>query len=477
MLSREAINSVVPLTAVLDKNKLMIVPVQNSPLETLVGATRSGSQFVQREGEGFVLYESEIEYIANAKDDVLKVSQHDMAMDDVCQSVADAVRGHMVFARTVVLPALTELVEGVSRDLAALTPSTLLKMEVAVVNPNPLVLDNGFETLVRKFSEVPFDNPSLMMKLPTLAVGEIVELMKTGAASIDELIVQWIAEKGDSFVIDVWENIFQMKQSDLNENEVRTLRTFIGSQDEKIDMTVAVFLLANKLFDNPPAGTEMTLAAFNDLIVDYRNQAASTISYAIDEINRVMVAKELVRSIDGSKTKVFGPVYRDWIENGGSNEVLFGNTLERNPLITVDAINESASRLKAGWDRHAALTATVEANRRFVRVKELLLINFEKQLRNLTDEEKTKVSYETTMPKFRELLNSISEGEVQDIWALCLKLLCRSRFYYSSAEEILTNIEEVKKQNPSIEVREAAAVAMIKYIARWVAYQFEVKSF
>lgn len=476
MLSKEALDTSLPLATVLDTNGLMVVPVQGSPLEAVVNATRSGSTFTNGQPGDVSIDIGSIEYIANEKDETLGFSQHDIAMDDVTEQVANAVRGHMLFARSVVAPVVAELVENTTNALKELTPSKLLGMEIVVNDPPKPMLNATFEELVRPMEETPYDNPKLGLRLPTISVQEIKELMKTGTAGLDDQIEIWAAEHGDSMFIWIWENLFQLKYAELNETKPQVFHDFVNNTEKGLDTAVAVFLLCRKLMDNPPAGTEMTLNAFNALVVDFRNQAAATICHALDDMNRIVKNKEMVRSVSGSVTTVYGPLYEEWIQAGGDNEVLFGNSLESVPKITIDSINAEAVRLKGNWQRHSLMTATVENNRRYNRVKELLHHNFVKQLANLSDEEKTNVDAQSVLSKFREQLDVIRESEMENLWDLCLKLVCRSRFYYSSAEEILTGVEEIKKQNPNIEVREAAAISVIRYVSRWVASQFVVKA-
>lgn len=475
MLTSQALNASLPLATVLDQNNLMVIPAQGSPLEAIVNATRSGSTFTMGQPGDVTVDIHSIEYIANTKDETLGYSPHDIAMDDVTEQVAKAVQGHMFFARNTVAPVIADLVEQTTLAMKELTPSKLLGMEIVVDEPPLPMLNSTFEDLVRPMEETPYDDPRLAMRLPTISVQEIKELMKTGTRSLDDQIELWAAQHGDSLFIEIWESLFQLKYAELNENTPKTFRTYVNNSEKGLDTAVAVFLICRKIFDNPPAGTEMNLNAFNATAVEFRNQAAATICHAIDDMKRWVKNKELVRSVQGPVTHVYGPLYREWLETGGDNEVLFGNSLESIPKVTVDFLQADAPRLKSLWQRHSILTATVENNRRYNRVKELLLHGFIKQIAVLSDEEKANVEQQAVLNKFRELLAEVKESELNNLWDLCLKLVCRSRFYYSSAEEILTGVEEVKKQNPSIEVREAAAIAMIKYIAKWVATQFVVK--
>lgn len=476
MLTKAALESAQALTEVMDANRLSLVPIPGTPLEALVNATRSDQNFMTVKAcQDYWVDTASIEYIANAKDPVFDKSPHDLVMDDITEVAIKAVQGHIVFAKSVVAPAVAHLVECTMVTLNELTPSVLLSLEVVICTPPAPLNNSSFETSVRKYEEVSFDVPKMNLRLPSLTVSEIVDLLKTGTSSLDQDIGEWVAALGDSWLINLWENVFQIKQANLSETTPVTFKSFVEHRTLGVDYAVAIHLLSRKLADAPPAGTEMSLNIFQTTIIEYRNQSGARVCRALDELATIEKNGVLVRSIDGSKITVNSSVYRKYIEAGGENEVLFGNLLDLPSVVTVEHLNEKAGKLKAVWSRHSALTATVEHNRRFARTKEILFKHFQTQMRDIPEgEEATLGNRETVIRQFRDQVELVSESEMSDLYALCLRLVCRSRFYRTDAERILSGIERIKKENPLIEVREAAAVSVIEYTAYWLASQFRV---
>lgn len=475
MLTRDALESSLPLTEVLDSNGFRLIAIPGTPLDELVKATRSDPNFNTFNAGEFQPNISDIEYIANCKDPLLGCSPHDTAMDHVTDVAIKAVREHMVFAKNVVAPAVQQLVEQTAATLNDMSPSSLLGMEVVVWEaPKPLE-NSALQSAVKKFEEVPFDMPHLGMKLPDMSVAEIVELMGSGSGSLDKDIQFWAAAKGDTFFINLWENVFQVKQADINDRQPVAFRDFIEDRINGTDNALAIFLISRKLFDAPPKDTQMSMAAFNNLIVEYRNQSAAKICRALGELERTEKNRVLIRSIENKRTTVVNSsVYRAWIEAGGDNEVLFGNALDVAPTTLTDTINAKASVLKTNWQRHATLVAINEANKKFSRTKEILARHFEIQLRATEGQDATEGNRTMVVGLFNSLLNEVRLDEIDDLWKLCLKLVCRSRFHRTEAERILSGIERIKKQHPEIDVREAAAASVIEYVAYWVSTQFKV---
>lgn len=476
MLSRDALHSALPLTEMADSRKLMIVPVSATPLDVLVIATRSDSNFSSTNAAGEVAMDlATIEYIANKKDEVTGGSPHDFAMDDILATAVSAVKDHLLFARTTVAPAVADLMEKVSTTLKAQTPSALLRMEVVIWNPALPLQNNKLVNDFRRFEETPFDNPPLRVALPPQTAAELRDLIKTGSSSVDGDVEEWLAAKGDAFLSRIWENVFQIPGPGATELGPDDFRGWIDNRDDGVDNALAIFLLASKLVDNPLPGTETSLSQFNNAVVEYRNQAGARLCRAADELDNIEKNQVLVRSVEGPKTTVNGNVYRAWIEAGGDNEVLFGNSLNLPAHTHVDTINAAATELKHSWIKYAALTATAESNKRFMRTKEALEKHFLEQIREVSDPSNANLAErDVSYRLFREELAKVAESEFADLWPLCLKLVCRARFFKTDAERILGGIDRIKKENPAVDVREAAAVAMIDYVAVWVASQLKV---
>ena len=486
MLKESALNASMPLATILDANDLIVTPIGGSPLEALVNATRSDTGFniatpLDKDTPDGVTVNTytpdvkNIEFIANAKDPVLNVCQHDVIMDQIAEGVSESVKEHMIFAKNVVAPAVEELVVKTATTMREFTPSSLLGMEVVVWNPPKPLLNSSIEDAVKKFEELPFDVPAMNLKLPNISATEIIDLMKSGSGGLDKDIAEWAAGKGDSYFINLWENVFQQKQADLKDTKLVTFREWIYGGQNDIDNALAIFLLARKLMDNPLPETEMNLVSFNKTIVEFRNHSAYRLFIALTELDNINKNGVLIRSVNKNVTTVNGSVYDSWITAGGENEILFGNSLNSSTIVSVQDFNEKGAELKALWNRHAVLTATVERNRTFTRTKEVLLKHFNEQMRTITEgDEATLENRARITEAFEVCLQGLREDELNDLWDACLKLLCASRFAKTDTRRILLGIERVKKENPNIDVREAAAISVIEYVADWIASQLQV---
>lgn len=475
MLTQEAINSAYALTERLDASNILVTPALGSALYALVEATRTDNSYNTQLGDDYTPDVNGILVMANMVTDATGVCGHDEVLDTMTPMLADALRGHISFAKTVVAPAIDGLVDRVSQVLADMQPSTLLGYEV-IVNESPKPLTNSaFETAVRKFEEIPIDNPVLGLNLPDMSGEALLEALKTGTSSIDNDVAEWAAGLDTSFLTNVWMTAFQQKPVDVYAVVVPSFRGLIENRETGVDAAMVIYLWANRLLDAPPEGTEMNLRSYENLMAEYRNQAGARLCREIDTIDRNSKTGTLIVSSYMNKIEVNGNVYNKWISNGGSNEILFGNSLKVPSLTNEGDLTEAGDRLKSDWNTYCSLIAVTEANNRFTTTKDILASCYREQLVDLDESEVRMVgSIEGAVKKFEEMLIDVNQTDIDNMYSLALRLICRSRFFYSNAEEILGGIERIKLASPELSVREAATVSVTEYAAGWLATQLVI---
>jgi len=469
MLTREAVESAYALTEKLDASGVVLRPVDNTPLAALVNASRQPGEMLISNEPGYVPDITAIEYMANCPMPEINASMHDMCTDEIVPVVINAVREHLVFARTVVAPDVQSLADSVRQSLADQSVSSLLGMEVIIEEMPALVSNPLLATAVRPYAETPFDHPRLGFKCPDQTAAELREIMSAGSGRLDKDVDEWLAVKGEGWLLNLWRLAFQ---NGVNGEEVGTI-TFSDLMKD-LDSTIAIFLLARKLYSAAPLeGTEMGLKAYEALMVEFRNQSARTLAVALELYETDVKNGALVRSNTERTITVNSEVYRQWIEAGGTNEVLYGNLLSKPVLGSVASINENAGRLLKAWNEHSTYVASAEANRKFERVKQFLSLHFHKQLQEDTDT--TNIGNAAIVfSTFVELLSGVRSQEIECIDSLCLRLVCAARYPHTAAFAILDGVNAAMVANPKLDIREAAAISAARYAAKWVAEQFKV---
>ena len=478
MLTTKSIESAIPLAQEFLNNGMSIIPVENTPLATLVQESMPlhdphvASSMTDNE-YSFNNGVFNVEFTANQKQPGTDIIPHDVKLDEIVPIVADTVRRAVAHARSTVVPLVDDLVNRVKTTVDQMTPSSLLGMEVVIYNPPKPLINAVFENTLTKYSDINYDaGLTLTFSLPEIQEDELRKLINTNSNELEKDIDEWLANCGSGFLYTVWREFFMLQKASNMHAYISQTKSNYGRSSVDIDRLLAIHLIARNLFDNPPEGTSSNLATFNTLVSALRDNSGTRLYFENQEYyDEIGKRKTLVRSIIGPKVIVNGEVYRSWIAEGGENEILFGNTLLTKPVLDVNSITEKKDELLKEWNKHCALISTAEANRKFVRMKEILFSSFRSQLIDDQDEE---LNREALLRTFQEKIQTIRESDLECLYTLSLRLICQTRFPQTDAEEILLGINRVAKENPKLDVREAAAVAVIEYIATWISQQMKV---
>ena len=484
MLTLQALQSALPLAQRLVNKGYMAEPISGTPLDALVCASQltgdviaSSTGMTQTDNPLANVNLEFLERMANMVDENGNCT-HDVVLDDIFKVLVTAVPNHLKFARTIVRPAVTDLVERVQVALQSRSIESITGVEIKVEEVPAPLYENSFVTLVRKAQNVIWKNPATRLALPDATLEEIRAIMKTGSASIDAAVDEWIAATGDSWLLDLWDGVFTLKPIAAGQAK-RTFNDWVTDKQCGTDYTLAIYLIANGLGEHIPDGVNMTLALYQSTCAEYREQAASQLCRVLDRLDREAANKTLVTAIKGRCTVVNPLVYRAWIEAGGDNDVLFGNSLRQQPYVSVGDITTNAIDLKKAWMDHCNLVTLAERGQRFARLKEAFLEGFLSQLRDLPAQDSGAPldvqNYDAMIERFKRELIDVREPDTECLHMLATRLLCCSRFADTAAYDILAGMELAAKQNEGITANEAALLSTIDYICDYVAALIQVR--
>lgn len=481
MITVEALQAAVPLTESYNRRGLAISPMPGTELAQLVDQTvvtvlDSGAESVRADDSiRHINYESTASF-TNHDDESGAPNHHNAALDRIVQAGAALVRGQLQLARNVVSPIVTQLAEAVLADVDAVGAKDLLGIEISQFSYPMVVRTPSFRESLEMFRETPIEDVPLRTNLPDLSEEQLQEALSTGSGINDKMISVWASTIGTDFIYRTWHDIFQINAKEINEsNSLSTLRRFLEDDDCGPDYALAVYLLSNKLIDNPPEGTEMSLDLFDSQMVEFRNQAGARLTRLNNELDNANERGTIIKKLNSAQIVTYPEVYDEWISSGGDNDILLGNSVSAPTNYTVSALNENADKLREAWNRQASLLASTSDSARFALIRDSLRKHFMAQVRELDDT--TPNDDKSTWVKiFSEELVLIKSDECANVYNVALKLVCRSRFFRSNAEQILTSIEKHLRENPKLAPREAAAIASIELIADWLSCQLVVGS-
>lgn len=409
------------------------------------------------------------------------LSNHDIVFDSYVTSISSAVQQHISFAKNVVAPVVLAMSKETMTMMGVKSSAASMFNIETIDLPAPMT-NGDFEGTLATYKGKPRVVPENKLTFEQKTIDDLIVLMKTGSADYDKCLLEWVASKPVGFFINLWTNVFMNRACALSSDNF-DIEDLFNDEKKYVDHALFVYLVSRKLFDVVPKDSEMSLTRYKDLINQNLTYSADKLMGAYKKYNSDIKAKVLVSSIDRQQKtiSVNGAVYREWVSTGGKNEVLLGLVVSNDNYFTSPQIDKNSQVYYDSWLTYEQFTALAEKNRSFTLFKEYLTIAFSNGMKDMNMQE---ISIAETLPGvsqniskyFFENLALITSGDLADVHEVCLRLVCRSRFYYTDSEKILRGINEAFKTNPSIDVRQAALLSMIEYVTDYVVDQMTVSS-
>lgn len=401
---------------------------------------------------------------------------HDQAMERYVSLASKVIEGNLNLARNIVNPIIKKVVEDATAYADSKTRSRMSPMNVVPYHyPEPYNSPILAE-LVSRYGDVFNNDMKLTIVFPPMAAGQIREMAKTGISRLDGDISNWLSECSDEFVEGVYNNVFGDRSP--------TLTSALSDVASRPAVALLVFLLARRFMDDIPDGINSPLNAYKEYMSGLMSQSGRQVVNAIrrrednDRLN-AMVIKAPRRNDSPFETAegnvvVNADVYRRWLKEGGNPEVIFGAIHLGNDDLNFQALLDGKDKYLVAWQRALALLKTKTDFERFNHFLEGMRQAMLTQIAELDDDIRA-VTDQAYKERLTEHLARVKEGGVDEPWAIARKLVCRVLFPHTDAEKILWAIATQCKNNPELDVREAALLATIEIVALWVADQFKVE--
>lgn len=484
MISEKSAELAVGLAAIATKAGVSIAPMADTPVASITAVALqnfNGELYLPTEDGNNASEEDDQKFRAVMVSNICGQS-HTAHIDAIIDDVAKAVANHISFAKNVVTPAVKELAEYVLKGVSAvIDPFEGFDIHQRNI-PAPLTV-KSFETALRSKAGNYIGEPRSYARLPAKTTEEIKELLVTGSRELDNAVSGWVTselEHHPEFLIDVWTNLFSQ---DSNAAPVKDNYTFTAGITNRAwgqDVAIVTYLLAAKMREEVPANTRQSLDSWQQCMDDYIEVAANRLVQEIDLLDSAVKSGQLVfdRRVDNKQLTVFAPVYTQWLKDGGSADVLLGMLMSTQKNTHIGLINELKSQYLDSWNRFSVVSTSRAANQVFTRFQEQLSLGFAAGMRTSYPEEeemqRNPDHLGTVSRLFDEQLKEITNADTENVYNTCMKLVCRSRFYYTDAEKILVGIESAMKANSKLTVDEAALVSITEYVSDYVADQLQL---
>ena len=408
------------------------------------------------------------------------LTEHSKAQDAIVADLAKVVQAHISFAKSIVKPQVMACGDSLKNYLENFAPkSALTDFNIEILDIPVILKDESFIESLSSYKGKDSLTPDLKFRLGEKSQEDLLQLALVGHERTDQQIMEWLSTLSPDFLGNVWASLFTTLDAKdlLSFNGIAAMSAF-----DKIHYDLAVYLLSRKLYDNVEETTDnSSLSAYKNTATQYRDYAGAALVEDLRKILMLTTTNMLILETNQIRktVRVNGSVYRPWLEAGGSPEVILGAFISGRSGFSRTIIDERKEDYLKQWTSYNTFQTIRENENRFKYFKEYLANTFNDQLRDLSADEEEFVSknpgYHTTVQQLATAeLDSLRPTDMANCYDVALRIVAKCRFYYTSAYCILSDINEAGKVNPDVDVREAALLAIINYIADYLADQIIV---
>lgn len=474
MLSLQAAESAYPITKELDDKGIALVAKPGSLLAALVAATYINFDPAQQGGE-FHVDLGTMCALTDQASTASGYSEHTARMEETSDFIAEKLTKHLFHARTVVAPFVDAYATRLAKAMDLISGNPDNGIEVVLhTQPGPLAEPSLIKSIELN-KEAIYSQEQLCTGMPELDDNQIRALMMTGAASVDAAIAEHFAKKEEGWLAARWKSIFCVNGLDPVPKD--GLDAYIAGR-HNVDSALMVFLVTRRIWNAPLDGVNMASAKYEDTMINYRTQSGLRLCHELERLDRDSQAGILIintETVPGGSMKVTvnASVYKDFLKQGGTNEVLLGNMLQPRKEVRLDRLLENKDILEATWNRYYSSNKALYDQKRLLQMRSALVTEWSCLATDYTPEDFPLHERASSLAMVTRASHTLTAKDFDDLGSLALKLACEARFYKTDAYKILAGMQRARELNPGIDAAEAAHLSVKEYVCRWIASQLE----
>lgn len=408
-------------------------------------------------------------------------TRHDEYMNESVALLAGTISNILGYTRNVVKPMISHSQELLDRIITEYQPEKASELfDIRIGRIPGLLTQTGLLTLANLEGNTP-NFPNRSFRIPNLLKDyqdSIYDRFLVGDSNTDLYIKQWIANvgaNGDNYLNDLWPNLFY------DQYEVPSLSLEEMDSYTILDLGILGIITSNYFLNKPDEEAGVGIREYERYFNQLSLYCQTLIANALVSIQKQIKAGILVTKINpfARYLVVHAELYEQWIQSGGRPEVLLGLLVSEDTLYRTEAINANTERLMDRWNHFQAVYDNSEIIRCLESIKNSITLHYGAFMDHISEEEQSQISgisnfTTVSKQKFDSVVNQIQLSDLEDTLSLAIRLTCRSRFFYTDAEKILTHMEAQLRYQPNLQPREASLIAEIACVSQYLASQLQI---
>jgi len=404
--------------------------------------------------------------------------QQNVLMAECVKVLATAVTNHIKIAKTEVLPKVKDLVDvfdNIKNNGGSSYSDPLSSSKIVIYDKPVLASNNDIAEILDQYKDYELIVPNKRLNLEATSAEKVILGCTTGNSSLDEDIIEYLNSIPVSVVTGAFVTFFSGPTNYVEGNDILKLNGY-----ERFSYGLIGYLTARRLLDNIPDGVNMSMKDYNSVVADIMNFSGGLMSTGIDMIDGYYRTQTLLLGkadlAYSPVVGVCGEVYREWIKDN-SEELVIASSVSDRPRYTVSSIEAHKEEIMNEWNSFCTLYK-INSERRHIDEIKATLVSYA-YTDTLTDFEKeyaadNKDYLSIVKQNADSYVNSLSGTDLENLDNVCLHLIAKCRYYFTSAYVILSAMNEAYKLNSELEPREAALLSIIDYLASYMSSQVTV---
>ncbi len=390
----------------------------------------------------------------------------ELLFDKIATEIASSLSGHLNYARNIVAPTVGEFAESIIPAVDIATKSKTDYIEIVEENIPTLALNDGLG--VNGFAV------NMSIGIPRLehensrSDEDILQLMLTGKAGIDADIQELCATLPNGALSQIWDCFFSNKYIDSADAGLTSVE-LMSSTTYGLTRSLVVYLVASKLSVKAESDCNCPASIYTDRAIELRNQAGSFVKRYIKNYQEQLEDGVLILASVYPKVYVNGAVYRKFLMEGGSTDIILGRVLSKGTECTLKGLASKAKEYESAWRAYETQLLLDSDNIRHTETIRVLRLSFPEFLYKLDDSIAPEHTRARVINLFEKTLGELTPEMTKSIYEVSLKLLCDSLFGHTDAYSILRGVSLAHKANPKATPAECASVSVQEYLGSWIA--------
>ena len=304
-----------------------------------------------------------------------------------------------------------------------------------------------------------------------------LETMLTGSGDLDAEIEEAFLLKG--IHQETWDMFFGNKLSTPSIN-----RSFESVDDFTLmDRLIPVFLTYDRLVrDTAFEGvtTNMDNTSYRVSVINIRKWLGTKIMGAKTRVHAAVDNNVLVHLTNNNENFILvdKKVYGDFLDNGGSVELLLGRLVHDDGMRTLEEISRNITKYVGAWKTFTAMSTRsrneglLEHDRKII--LEALDANIVRKFPPYKDKgTQGKLVAEAAVLK---IVKDLKVGWRENMQGFCLEAICNTFYPNSYAYTYLSNAEKVAHANPEMAAEDVDFIVTVEYLTLYLSSQLQIKA-